>query len=336
MYIFTGTIFPTKQMKSRFTLLELNNHIRDVLQDNLESLFWVIGEISEIKVNRAGHCYIELVEKESGSDEIAARARAIIWSYTFRMIKPYFLTTTGQELAEGLKILIQVSVEYHPVYGLSLHIRDIDPSYTLGDLARRRREIIEKLKQAGVFDMNRELTLPLVPQRIAVISSASAAGYQDFVTHLENNPGHFRFSLTLFPASMQGADAVPSVLEALNQIFEREEDFDAVAIIRGGGAQADLGCFDNYDLAWTVAQFPLPVITGIGHEKDDTIVDLVAFARTKTPTAAAEFFIDAVSDFYDRIIALQTEVVKYSREILAARSVEGSGSGNFPFNREMH
>jgi len=303
-------------MKGRLTLFELNSLIQDVIHEHLDETYWVIAEISEMKVNRSGHCYLELVEKESGSDEIAARARAVIWSYTFRIMKSYFQTTTGQELTEGIKILVQVTVEFHQTYGLSLNIRDIDPVYTLGDIARRRLEIISKLKESGVYDMNRELPLPLVPQRIAIISSSTAAGYQDFIAHLRKNPGRFRFHCTLFDAFMQGSEAVPSILKALDRIFQDEDKFDAVAIIRGGGAQADLGCFDNFELAWVVAQFPLPVITGIGHEKDDTVLDLVAHTRMKTPTAAAEFFISGVAAAYERILTLQEEIVKESRDAL--------------------
>ena len=255
-------------MNEKMSLLELNNRIRDALQGAFPETLWVVAEISEIKVNRTGHCYLELVEKDDVTDELTARARATIWSYTFRMLRPYFETTTGQPLAEGIKILVQVSVEYHPGYGLSLNIKDIDPTYTLGDLALRRREIIRRLEEAGVFHMNQELPLPLVPQRIAVISSATAAGYQDFTDQLENNAYGFRFEVRLFEAFMQGSEAVPSILDALDRIFHEEAAFDAVAILRGGGSQADLSCFDHFDLAFAVAQFPLPVITGIGHEKD--------------------------------------------------------------------
>jgi exodeoxyribonuclease VII large subunit len=303
-------------MLSRLTLLELNNLIGDTIKEHLADSFWVVAEISEMKVNRSGHCYLELVEKNAATDEIAARMRAIIWSYTFRMLKPYFETSTGQPFSEGIKVLIQTSVEFHPSYGLSLNIRDIDPAYTVGDLVRRRREIIAGLQQAGVFDMNRELPLPLVPQRIAVISSATAAGYQDFIHQLTNNPYGFLFHHSLFEAFMQGTEAVPSMLKALDEIFSREEHFDAVAIIRGGGAQADLSCFDNFELAFAVAQFPIPVITGIGHEKDDTILDLVAHTRQKTPTAVAEFFISGMISFRDRLEKLRQQAADQVTDIL--------------------
>ena len=297
-------------MTGQFTLLELNNSIRNALQDAFPETIWVVAEISEMKENRTGHCYLELIEKDDLSDEIKARARATIWSYSWRMIKPYFETTTGQVFTQGIKVLVLASVEFHPAYGLSLNIKDIDPTYTIGDLVRRRREIVRQLVEAGVMQMNKELELPLVPQRIAVISSATAAGYQDFATHLEDNTHGFYFYHELFEAFMQGSEAVPSILNALNQIFEQEEQFDAVVIIRGGGAAADMSCFDNFDLAYTVAQFPLPIITGIGHEKDDTIIDLVAHTRLKTPTAVAEFFISGALRFYELLVEKERQMVQ--------------------------
>ncbi|MDP3435229.1 MAG: exodeoxyribonuclease VII large subunit [Bacteroidota bacterium] len=273
---------------------------------------WVKAEISEMTVNRSGHCYLDLIETEHGTDTVIARCRATIWSYTFRMLKPYFETTSGQAFTEGLKVLLQAKVEYHEVYGFSLNIRDIDPVYTLGDMARQRREIIRRLEEDGVFEMNKELELPLVPQRIAIISSPTAAGLQDFVDQLHNNPHKFIFYTKLFPAVMQGNEAPGSITKALEQIFEYEEMFDAVAIIRGGGAQIDLACFDNYELAFNVAQFPLPVITGIGHDKDDTVIDMVAHTRMKTPTAVAEFLITGALQFSQQLNELEkhfTELV---------------------------
>ncbi len=309
-------------MNEKLSLYELNLLIRDALQDAFPETLWVVAEISEMKVNRTGHCYLELVEKDEATDDIRARARATIWSYAFRMIRPYFETTTGQPLSEGIKVLVQVAVEYHPAYGMSLNIKDIDPTYTLGDIFRRRKEIIRKLEEAGVLEMNKELPLPLVPQRIAVISSATAAGYQDFTDQLDRNSYGFRFEHTLFEATMQGNEAVATILAALDRIFGMEESFDAVAIIRGGGAQADLGCFDNFELAYAVAQFPLPVVTGIGHEKDDTILDLVAHTRQKTPTAVAEFFIAGVARFSERLTSLERNVVREVRKILDERREE--------------
>ena len=299
-------------MEQKLTLFELSQQIKNTLNETFQSAVWVVAEISEMKENRSGHCYLELVEKEE--ENIVARARATIWSYTYRMLKPYFETSTGQLFTQGLKILVQVSVEYHPAYGLSLNIKDIDPAYTVGDLALQRKEIIDRLQREGVFDMNKELMLPLVPQKIAVISSKTAAGYQDFMNQLETNSLGVRFYTHLFEAYMQGNEAVPSIIRALEQIFQYEDFFDAVAIIRGGGATADLSCFDNYELAFNITQFPLPVVTGIGHEKDDTIADMVAHTRMKTPTAVAEFFINGTELFYDRLMQLEEEVVNNARE----------------------
>ncbi len=307
-------------MEQKLTLFELSQQIKNALDETFRGAVWIVAEISEMKENRSGHCYLELIEKKD--DIIIARARATIWSYTYRMLKPYFETSTGQLFTQGLKILVQVSVEYHPAYGLSLNIKDIDPAYTVGDLALQRKEIIERLQHEGVFDMNKELVLPLVPQKIAVISSKTAAGYQDFMNQLETNPLGVRFYTHLFEAYMQGAEAVPSIISALERIFQYEDFFDAVAIIRGGGATADLSCFDNYELAFNVTQFPLPVITGIGHEKDDTITDMVAHTRMKTPTAVAEFFINGTEIFYDRLKNLEEEVVNISRENVEAKHRE--------------
>lgn len=287
------------------SLSELQRKVKGSLEDLFSMPVWVKAEISEMTTNRSGHCYLDLVETQEGSDTVIARCRATIWSYTFRMLKPYFETTTGQVFTQGLKVLLQAKVEYHEVYGFSLNIRDIDPVYTLGDMARQRREIILRLEAAGVLDMNKELELPLVPQRIAVISSPTAAGLKDFLNQLHNNSQKFVFYTKLFPAVMQGVEAPRSITAALEKIFQYEELFDAVVIIRGGGAQIDLACFDHYDLAFNVAQFPLPVITGIGHEKDDTVIDLVAHTRMKTPTAVAEFLISGALQFSQQLTELE-------------------------------
>ena len=289
------------------SLSELQRQVKGKLEDLFSLPVWVKAEISEMTINRSGHCYLDLVETEEGTDTVVARCRATIWSYTFRMLKPYFETTTGQVFTEGMKVLLQAKVEYHEVYGFSLNIRDIDPVYTLGDMARQRREIIHRLEEAGVLEMNKELELPLVPQRIAVISSPTAAGLQDFLNQLHNNQHQFIFYTKLFPSVMQGMEAPRSITAALEQIFQYEELFDAVVIIRGGGAQIDLACFDNYDLAFNVAQFPLPVITGIGHDKDDTVIDLVAHTRMKTPTAVAEFLISGALQFSQQLNDLEKQ-----------------------------
>lgn len=308
------------------SLSELQRKVKGSLEDLFSLPVWVKAEISEMTVNRSGHCYLDLVETEAGSDVVVARCRATIWSYTFRMLKPYFETTTGQVFTEGLKVLLQAKVEYHEVYGFSLNIRDIDPVYTLGDLARQRREIILRLEEAGVFDMNKELELPLVPQRIAVISSPTAAGLQDFINQLHNNPHQFVFYTKLFSAVMQGIEAPGSITSALEKIFQYEDLFDAVVIIRGGGAQIDLACFDNYDLAFNVAQFPLPIITGIGHDKDDTVIDLVAHTRMKTPTAVAEFLISGALQFFQQLSELEKHFTGLVKDQLEENNTRLTGA----------
>ena len=304
-------------MNERLKLSELNSLVKKAVSDAFTAPVWVIGEISELKTNRSGHCYLNLIEKEENGDAIIAQARATIWSYTFRMLQPYFESTTGQQLTEGLKVLVSVSVEFHELYGYSLNIRDIDPTYTLGDMARRRREIISRLQSEGVAEMNKELSLPLVPQKIAIISSSTAAGYLDFINQLTSNPAGYHFDLKLFPAIMQGNQAESSIISALDQIYLYEDFFDAVVIIRGGGSQADLSCFDNYNLAYYITQFPLPVITGIGHEKDDSIVDMVAHTRLKTPTAVAEFLISGVAQFDLHLDELKNQFIGIITELIA-------------------
>jgi exodeoxyribonuclease VII large subunit len=304
--------------EQQLSLFDLQRQIKNCLDDAFALPVWVKAEISEMTTNRSGHCYLDLVETEAGTDTVIARCRATIWSYTFRMLKPYFETTTGQAFSQGLKILVQAKVEFHEVFGFSLNIRDIDPVYTLGDMARQRREIIRKLQEDGVFEMNKELELPMVPQRIAIISSPTAAGLQDFLDQLHNNPHKFVFYTKLFPAVMQGIEAPRSIMNALDFIYTYETLFDAVVIIRGGGAQIDLACFDNYELAFHVAQFPLPVITGIGHDKDDTVIDMVAHTRMKTPTAVAEFLISGALQFSQQINELENHFIELVNEQLEA------------------
>ncbi len=297
-------------------LSDLQEEIREVIQTSFEVPRWISCEIMDITQNYSGHCYLDLIEKDEKSDKILARARATIWASSYRMLKPYFETSTGYELASGIKILVLARVEFHPVYGLSLNILDIDPSYTLGDLERKRREIIQRLVNEGVIDMNKEIPLPVVPQRIAIVSSISAAGYQDFMDQLKGNPYGFQFYTRLFPAAMQGENAVQSIIDSLERIFAYESYFDAVVIIRGGGSKSDLACFDSYDIAYHVSQFPLPVITGIGHEQDDTITDLVAHTRLKTPTAAAAFFIDKLASFEGVLEEFQNTLISATLTIL--------------------
>ncbi|MCL2073836.1 MAG: exodeoxyribonuclease VII large subunit [Marinilabiliaceae bacterium] len=287
--------------KEAITLFQLCGYLKETINDEFFNDIWVRAEIAEFRENRNGHCYLELIEKQTDSDQVAARVKSIIWSYTYRMLKPYFENETGCSLSNGLKVLVQVSVEFHEVYGLSLVINDIDPTFTLGDLEQRKREIISQLIEKGVFEMNKELPLPIVPQRIAIISSATAAGFGDFINQLENNQYGIKFEHSLFQAIMQGEQAPASIISAFDKIYENIDLYDVVALIRGGGSAIDLLCFDDYNLAYYITQFPLPVITGIGHERDNSIADLVANSSLKTPTAVAQFLISISADFANQI-----------------------------------
>lgn len=279
------------------SLSQLHTCIKTALQNQLESSYWIIAEISQMNTNYSGHCYMELIEKNENSDTIIAKNRATIWASTYRMLKAYFETSTQQKLQSGLKILIKVTVEFHSVYGLSINIKDIDPNYTLGEQQRRKLEIIRQLEDDGIIDMNKELELPEVIHKIAVISSDSAAGYGDFIDQLSNNQFSYSFQIYLYQASMQGDTAADSIMGQLDAIYESKIDYDVVAIIRGGGAATDLMCFDHYQLASHIAQFPIPVLTGIGHERDESIADIVAHTKLKTPTAVAEFIIQQKANF---------------------------------------
>ncbi len=275
--------------QEELSLLELNNRIKGVITKAFAETYWVRAEMSDVRCNVSGHCYLEFIEKNAVTGQIVAKARASIWAKTFRMLKPYFETETGQLFASGLKVLVKVTIEFHELYGFSLNVIDIDPAYTLGDMLRKRMEIINRLKEEGVFTLNKELFFPTLPKRIAIITSPTAAGYEDFIEQLSH--GDYPFYTKLFPAIMQGDKTEGSIIAALDQINYHLEHFDAVVIIRGGGATSDLNSFDSYLLAANCAQFPLPIITGIGHERDDTILDMVAHTRMKTPTAVAEFLI---------------------------------------------
>lgn len=278
------------------TLLELNGRVKSTLQFEMPDAYWVQAEISSISPSGQGHCYLELVQKDPTGRNFLAKAKANIWRGTWLRLKPYFESETGETLKVGMKVLLQVTVTFHEVYGYSLVVQDIDPTYTMGDMARRRKEILEQLAKDGVIGLNQELEISVLPNRIAVISSATAAGWGDFRDQLANNIYGFRFYVKLFPAMMQGDDVERSVIAALDAVASRSDDFDIVVIIRGGGAVSELSCFDSYNLAYNIANFPLPVITGIGHERDDTVADVVAHTKVKTPTAAAEFIINRVFD----------------------------------------
>lgn len=278
------------------SLLELNTIVQDAIHDVLPETYWVRAEMSDVRTNASsGHCYLEFIEKDDISGQIVAKARGTIWARTFQMLKPYFEQETGQLFTSGLKVLVNVSVEFHELYGYSLSVHDIDPSYTLGDMVKKRKEIIRRLQEEGIFELNKELPFPLLPQRIAVITSPTAAGYEDFVHQLIGNEFDFPFYIKLFPAIMQGEKTEESVIGALDRIFPYANLFDVVVIIRGGGSTSELSSFDSYPLAANCAQFPLPLITGIGHERDDTVVDMVAHTRMKTPTAVASFLIGCMT-----------------------------------------
>ncbi len=311
------------------SLYELNNLVKQALRRHLLDTYWIEAELSDVRSNYSGHCYLEFVQKDTSGNNLVAKARGTIWNNVYKMLKPYFEEETGQAFASGIKVRVCVSVEFHELYGHSLTVVDIDPTYTVGDMVRKRREILRRLEEEGVLDLNKELDFPMLPQRIAVISSATAAGYGDFCNQLERNPYGLVFYPKLFPAIMQGERVEESIIAALDRIYAEMEHWDAVVIIRGGGATSDLSGFDSYDLAANCAQFPLPIITGIGHERDDTVIDIVAHTRVKTPTAAAEFLISCMhesalmlEDYTSRIIGgveVRMECEKHRLERLTER-----------------
>lgn len=298
------------------SLLELNSLVRRSLEQCLPDEYWVQAELSDVRSNSTGHCYLEFIQKDPRSNNLIAKARGMIWNNIFRLLKPYFEEATGQAFASGIKVLVKVTVQFHELYGYSLTVLDIDPTYTLGDMARRRREILMQLEEEGVLTLNKELEMPVLPQRVAVISSATAAGYGDFCHQLRHNPRGFYFYSELFPALMQGNQVEDSILAALDCINARINEFDVVVIIRGGGATSDLSGFDTYLLAASCAQFPLPVITGIGHERDDTVLDSVAHTRVKTPTAAAELLIHRMAETADHLAELSARIQQGAYSLL--------------------
>jgi exodeoxyribonuclease VII large subunit len=307
-------------MNEHYTLRQLNLMVRDAIEMHLPDEYWVEAELSECREN-SGHCYMELIEKDERSNTPVARASAKCWRQTWMMVKPYFERTTGQPLRAGMKVLLRVYAQFHETYGFSWIVSDIDPTYTLGDMARKRQEIIRQLKEEGVFDLQRELRIPTFAQRIAVISAQNAAGYGDFCRQLEDNDYGFRFDVQLFPAIMQGEQVEQSVISALNQIYNLHSplNFDVVVIIRGGGATADLSGFDTLALAEHVAQFPIPIITGIGHDRDESILDMVSHTRVKTPTAAATLLIDNLRQVLERLNTAQQRISLMGHIIIDAR-----------------
>ena len=299
--------------------------VRDAIEMQMPDEYWVEAELSECR-ERGGHCYMELIEKDEQTNTPVARASAKCWRQTWQIMQPHFERVTGQPLHAGLKVLLRVYAQYHEAYGFSWIVTDIDPTYTIGDMARKRQEIIRQLKEEGIFDLQRELCIPLFAQRIAVISAAGAAGYGDFCRQLDDNEYGFKFEVTLFPAVMQGEQVERSIIDALNKIYSLTShpspltsQFDCVVIIRGGGATADLSGFDTLALAEHVAQFPIPIITGIGHDRDESILDMVSNTRVKTPTAAATLLIDNLRQVLERLNIAQQRISLMGHIIIDAR-----------------
>ncbi|NPA68256.1 MAG: exodeoxyribonuclease VII large subunit [Chlorobi bacterium] len=319
-------------MPNYISLSELNVKVRETVENTFSDRVYIAAEISELRENR-GHAYLELMEKNE-DDTVKAKAGAVIWARTYGMLKSYFESNTGRRLEAGLKILVAVRVVFHEVYGYRLNIIDIDPSYTVGEIERKRILILKRLEEEGVTEMNKELDFPLVPQRIAVISSDTAAGFGDFKNQLDKSP--FRFEIKLFKAAVQGEETEKSVVEALEMIFKEEDSFDLVVIIRGGGSKSDLSWFDSYKIAVNIAQFPLPVLTGIGHERDKSVSDVTAYASLNTPTAVAEFLIDKMTEFYNLLDNSAEYFYRLTKDILSDNKVYLSDLSNdlkFAVNR---
>ncbi len=302
--------------KAKITVAELQRLIRDKIYEAMPDLLWVIGEIAEIKVNSAGHCYLELTGSDTPGGKITARVRGTIWASKYRSLSTLFIATTGIPLRAGITVLFRCRVEYHELYGLSLNITDIDPAYTAGDMALRREATIRRLTAEGVLNMNSSLPLTPYPRNVAVVSSPQAAGYHDFIKQLTHNPYGYIFKTTLYEAVMQGEATEESVTAALDRIAEEAGRQDIVVIIRGGGSTTDLSWFDSYAIAFHVTQFPLPVVTGIGHEKDQSVTDMVAWRAFKTPTAVAGFIIERTLECENRIVTMAGTVASAVNEAL--------------------
>lgn len=304
-------------IENPLTLYSLNNLVHEAVSVALPARYWVTGELSEVREAANGHCYIELVQRDEATGTLVAKARGTIWSRVYSLLRPYFLEQTGNHFAQGLKVLLQVSVNFHELYGYTLDVCDIEPAYTIGDMARKRQLVIKRLADEGVIGLNKELQFPLLPQRVAVISSSTAAGYGDFCDQLHNNAFGFVFYTKLFPAPMQGNGVEDGIIGALDRIARNSELWDVVVIIRGGGAVSELSCFDTYELANNCAQFPLPIITGIGHRRDESVLDIVAHTSAKTPTAAAELLVHAMLAQAQWIATVQQDVVDAVRNRMA-------------------
>ncbi len=302
--------------ETAISLVEFNRRIGGLLHDASVQRCWVVAETSDVRQS-GGHCYLELVQKDAQTGQTLARMRGIVWASVYARLRCEFERATGQPFASGMNVMVEVSANFHEQYGLSVVITGINPTYTLGDMARQRLEILNRLRREGIIDLNKQLPWVDVAQRVAVISAAGAAGYGDFMNQLHNNPSGIKFYTCLFPAVMQGQSTVTSVIAALERINDYADLFDCVVIIRGGGSTSDLNSFDNYDLAANVAQFPLPVICGIGHDRDNTVVDSVASVRVKTPTAAAEWLLDRAQSALDHVNALTDMVVDSATQMLS-------------------
>ena len=301
---------------SPLSISQLTEQIRLTLENELEPVYWVVGELADFRQAPQGHVYFELVEKTG--NQVQAKIRSNLWQFTYRSVAAKFESVTGTSLKNGMKVLALVAVNYHPVYGLSVNVKDIDASFSLGERARVRQESIDRLTREGLLRLNARFELPPVLQKIAVVSSATAAGYGDFVTQIDQNRYGYKIYHKLFNALMQGNEAVVSQLSALERVktAHKELGFDAVILIRGGGAQLDLDCFDDYRLAAAIANFPLPVFTGIGHERDETVADLVAHSRLKTPTAVAEFLLSAFREFEENLGTVMQRLDRSMRQKL--------------------
>ncbi len=288
---------------NQLTLFELNQLVRATLDTHLEPTYWVIAEIGDLRINQKGHCYMDLVQKEQ--DDVVAKIRANIWSYTFRKLGSWFEGITGMPLKKGIKVLFNVEVQFHEVYGMSLVVKDIDPNFTLGERARKRQETLNKLTDENLIDQNKKLELPIVPQRIAIITSPTAAGYEDFLKQLHKNIYGYTFQMTLYKSLMQGFEAEKNIIQNLKEIALKPKQFDVLVIIRGGGSQVDMDCFDSYLLAKQIALMPIPVITGIGHERDQSIADIVAHTDLHTPTAVGEFIVSGIMQFESSLLEIR-------------------------------
>ena len=292
--------------KDVIDLLELQNRLKKGVESLFPNRIWVKAEVSAVKARNGGHCYLEL--SQSDDKGLVSKASAVIWSSRYRYISPYFESVTGSPLSEGMVILVQVQVNYSELYGLSLIINDIDPEYSLGAKEQERQKTIERLKTEGLMGLQKELALPLLPYRLAVISAEDAAGYRDFMRHLAENPYGFKVETVLFPALMQGVDCPSSIISAMDEVIADETQWDAVLILRGGGAKLDLACFDDYSLAAVIAQYPLPVLTAIGHDQDYHVCDMVSYEFLKTPTALADYILDIYETEDERISSFETRV----------------------------